>query len=312
MIALFYGDNTQARDEALKTFKEQFISQHVDMAVDVIDAEFTTKDDIISAVTTVPFLAAKRLVMLRYLSGNKEIVAVVDKILELTADSTDLIFVESSLDSRSVYTKTLIAKCGDVRKFESLDLPQLASWVTDYVRELKGSISSHNASYLIERVGNNQLILSNEIQKMLLVQKEITQSLINDMTIAAPGSSVFAMLDALANANIATASKLYNEQRQQGMEPQAILGMITWQLFIMATVFSHGSQAPDVIAKESKLSPFVVRKNQSLVRKLNKSDIVKMFDSTIATDMAIKTNKAKPDMAVHSLLVSLADQLKSV
>jgi DNA polymerase III subunit delta len=312
MITLFYGDNTQARDEALKALKTQFINQHGDMAVDVIDSEFTTKEDIFSAVSTVPFLAAKRLVIVRYLSSNKEISSFVDKIIELTADSTDLIFLESGLDSRSVYTKTLIAKCNDVRKFDSLDNAQLGSWICEYAKEHGGIISPANASYLVEHVGNNQIVLSSEISKMLLVNNEISRDVIDDMTIAAPASSVFAMLDALVNTNVAKASKLYSEQRQQGMEPQAILGMITWQLFIIATIFSYGAESADNIAKSSKLSPFVVRKNQLLARKLSKASIVKMFDSAIATDMSIKTNKAKPDAAVHSLLVALGSQLKSV
>ncbi|MCU0667449.1 MAG: DNA polymerase III subunit delta [Patescibacteria group bacterium] len=311
MITLLYGENNQLRDEAIAQIHKQFVNQHGDMAVDSIDAEFATKEELINAVTTVPFLANKRLVIVRYLSANKELVAEINQILDFTAESTDLVLIESSLDSRSVYTKTLVSRCDDVRKYDSLDAPQVVDWIINIVNKAGGTISKPDASYLIERIGNNQITLSGEISKILLVNKKINKELINQLTVAVPQSSVFAMLDALSAGDVAVASRLYQEQRQQGMEPQAILGMIAWQLVVIATVFSYGNESSDTVAKKAKLSPFVVRKNQNLAKKLSKQNLVSMFDVAIATDLLIKTNKAKPDMAVHSLLISLADKLKT-
>ena len=161
------------------------------------------------------------------------------------------------------------------------------------------------AAFIIDRVGQDQQFLLNEIKKISLYNKKITKESIILMTQSVPRSSIFNLLDAITKGKPDAVSKLYDEQRSQGMEPRAIMGMLAWQLNILSNIVAAPKDAPGVIAKRSKLSPFVVKKNMDLAMKLSKAQLIDMLDSTIESDINIKSGKSKPDTEVHHLLLDL-------
>lgn len=307
MIYLYYGENTQERDVAIKKVLQEFIAVNGDMAVDVIDTESADLATIIDSVTTVPFLSPKRLVVLRYLSANKDAAAAVDMVLDRVADTTDVLFIEARLDARSVYAKTLKKRLTEVQSFDSVEGPMLQDWVMNSAKQLNGSINAASAQLLIDRVGSNQQLLHNELSKLVLVSADITDETIKEMTHISPHSSVFAMLDSIMQGSVSEASRLYYEQRVQGMEPQAILGMIAWQLHILAMIVVSKDQSVDSIATTTKLNPFVIRKNKAIAKNISRVQMVHLLDAAIESDMRIKTGKSRPDQEVHVLLLTLAE-----
>ncbi len=56
---------------------------------------------------SLPFLASKKLVVLRAPSANKQFVEQVETILASVSDTTDVIIIEPKLDKRSAYYKFL-------------------------------------------------------------------------------------------------------------------------------------------------------------------------------------------------------------
>lgn len=307
MIYLYYGENTQERDAAVKEILQAFIAVNGDMAVDVIETEDADISTIVDAITTIPFLAPKRLVVIRYLSASKDLSASIDTYLDRVADTTDILFIEARLDARSVYTKTLKKRATEVKHFESVEGPMLQDWLVHEVEKQGGNISGSTAQLLLDRVGSNQQLLHNEIKKLLLISSTITNELIVEMTHISPHSSVFAMLDAIMQGNVRDASKLYYEQRVQGMEPQAILGMIAWQLHILAIVVAAKDRPVDSIASKAKLNPFVVRKNLTIAKHVSKKQMIALLDAAILSDTRIKTGKSKADQEIHLLLLRLAE-----
>lgn len=307
MTYLFYGENSQERDAAVKQVLQAFIAVNGDMAVDVLDTEDCDVASAIDAVTTVPFLSPKRLVILRYASANKDVSSAIDTILDRIADTTDVMFIEGRMDARSIYTKTLKKRVSDSKHFEAVEGPALNDWVVAEVQRLGGSIRPSTAQLLLDRVGHNQQLLHNELQKLLLVDHDISDQLVMSMTHITPSSSVFTMLDAIVQGKVGDASRLYYEQRSQGMEPLAILGMIAWQLHILAMIVAAKDQPVDSIAKRTKLNPFVVRKNMTIASRMSKRQMVALLDAAIASDLRIKSGKAKPDPEVHVLLLRLAE-----
>jgi DNA polymerase-3 subunit delta len=312
MIYFYYGENIQERDSAINELTSNFISTHGDMAVDIIETESSDYASIIDSVTTTPFLSTKRMVVVRYLSSDKELSSKIEDLLSRVADSTDLLIIESSIDNRSIYAKTLKAKSDIVRNFESLDSNATVNWVQNYVTSKEGQISYKDANFIVDRLGLNQLQLKNELNKLLLINKNITEGLIDDVTPITPQSSVFAMLDYLMQGNVGKASSLYYEQRAQGVDPQNLLSMIAWQLHILAIITASGKgKSADEIAKRSKLNVFVVRKNMSIANKIHKGVAVKLLDAAILSDLRIKTGKSKPDPEVHALIINIGAILKT-
>ncbi|MFO0881908.1 MAG: DNA polymerase III subunit delta [Candidatus Saccharimonadales bacterium] len=305
MILAFIGDNGHAREQAAREFIDAFIGMHGTVAVDRFSGEELELSTLTDAISSIPFLSERRLVIVRDFSTNKQLTEQFEAISQSVADAVDFVIIEGHVDGRSKYLSTL-KKLAEVREFSHLEGDDLVAWVVEQTRNLKGTISRSSAQALIERVGTNQQLLANELAKLVLYNPDITSESIQNLTAYAPQSSIFTMLDAAFAGKVGDALKLYAEQRMQGMEPQAILGMVVWQLHSLAIVKTADSMSAGDIASSAKMSPFVVRKNQTTAKRLSDAKLLQLFEHAIATDTMLKSTSVNADDAVRTLITSFA------
>lgn len=303
MILAFIGDNSFAREHAVSEFLDGFIGAHGSHAIDRISGPDTDFAVLGGAITTSPFLSQRRLVLVRDLSLNKAVAEKITELAEMVADTTDFVIVEARVDGRSKFVPTL-RKLGDVREFPQLDGDALVGWICEQVKERSGNISRSDAQYIVDRVGSNQQLVSQEITKLLNHDTHITKASIEALTDYLPQSSIFAMLEAAFSGNTKRALDLYQEQRLQGMEPQAILGMIAWQLHILAIVKTGQDKDPAEIASKAKLNPFVVRKSQNITGRLSFEQLTNLLELATSIDARLKTVKINADDALTTLLIA--------
>jgi DNA polymerase III delta subunit len=107
--------------------------------------------------------------------------------------------------------------------------------------------------------------------------------------------------------NYKKAEQMYFEQRAQKVEAYAIMGMLAWQLHILALVKAAGAKSADVIAKEAKLSPFVVKKTQAIARRLSMDQIRKFVRDARDLDIVLKSQTINADDAMTTYLLKLAN-----
>ena len=305
MILAFIGDNGYDKELAAQEYIAGFVGVHGTVAVDKFIAEDIEATTLSGAVTTMPFLSPRRMVVVRDYSTNKELVEEFEIIAAQVADTTDLVIIENHVDGRSKYLANL-KKIAEVREFSHLDGDALVEWVMTHADQFGVLLTRQDAQYLIDRVGINQQLLASELTKLSLLDTTITRQTIDALTSPTPQSSIFTMLDAAFSGDTAQALKLYNDQRSQGMEPQAIMGMITWQLHTLTLVKAAGSMAASDIASKAKLSPFVIRKNQTNAKRLSEHRIIAILEQAIATDRMLKSTRVNADDAVQSLILSFA------
>jgi DNA polymerase-3 subunit delta len=303
MIVAFIGDNGHSKEQAAKEFTASFNDLHGAVAIDKLAGEDINLAALTEAISTLPFLSARRLVVVRDLGANKELADSIVAIAASVADTTDLVIVESHLDSRSKYLDNL-KKVAEIREFTHLQGEELVNWVIEQTRKLGGQIDRRLAAALIDRLGVNHQLLASELTKLILYQPQITAETIQQLTARSPQSSVFAMLDAAFNGDVAQALALYREQRALGMEPAAILGMIVWQLHILNIIKAAGAMSPNQIATEAKLSPFVVRKNLNAARRISSQKLTHLLNLTIETDKLLKQTSANDDDALQALIMA--------
>lgn len=286
---------------AIKEFK----NKHGDLSVEQFDGEKVTFEQLKDAVQSVPFLASRKMVVVRDLSANKDVADKVHDIIALASDTTDLLLVETKLDKRSIYYKT-VKKETDYKEFAELDAYGLAKWLTDKVKKLGGDMNSRDAQYLIERVGANQMLLSNELDKLFNYSPKITHETINLLTDKTPHSSTFDLLDAAFGGNTLAAMRLYEEQRQQKVEPQAILGLIAWQLHLLAVAKTAESRPDAEIAKDIGASPYTIRKSRDAVRSITIERIKKMVAEALRLDIRLKSEPIDADDALKLYILKLS------
>jgi DNA polymerase-3 subunit delta len=305
MVITLTGENWFGLATALKKLIADFVEEHGDMALEQLDGESVDVARINEAVQSAPFLASKKLVVLRNPGNNKQFTEEAEKVLSDVSDATDVIIVEQKLDKRLTYYKYL-KKATDFREFPPLDERALARWLSEAANERGGKLSSADAIYLVERVGNDQQLLSNELEKLLLYKSEISKETINLLTDQTVQSTIFQMLDAAFAGNKKHAIKLYTEQRAQKVDPLAIIAMLTWQLHILALLVYAGDRSADDVARESKVRPYTVKKSQNVARKLNRAEIKRYVADLLDIDKRARREAIDLDEALQLYIIQLA------
>jgi DNA polymerase-3 subunit delta len=305
MILTLSGPNTFLRKQELRSRLAAFLAEHGDMAIERLDGDAASPERMREAVSSLPFLTSRKLVILDEPGKQKAFSEHITDILKAVAETTDVIIHEPKLDKRGTYYKTL-KKETDFKEFADLDGSGLARWAAAYIKEQGGSISSADATFLIARVGTDQQLLQHELDKLLVYDSAITQKTIELLTEATPASTVFELLDAAFSGKAKRAFELYQEQRTLKVEPQAIMAMLAWQLHVLALVKAAGDRTPDDMAKASKLNPFVVRKSLGLARRLSLEHIKRLIADLLTLDMRLKRTSLDADEALQLYLLKLA------
>jgi DNA polymerase-3 subunit delta len=293
------------RTAALKRLVDQFVAEHTDMGLERLDGEEVDYARMREAAQSLPFLAGRKLVVLRSPSANKDFVADFEAFVDGVAETNDVVLVEPKLDKRLGYYKQL-KKLTDFQEFALLDGLALQRYLSDYASSQGGSLSSADARLLIDRVGTNQLILQHEVDKLLAHNPNIDRASIELLTERTPQSSIFELLDAAFAGNSRRAMALYDEQRALKVEPQQILAMLVWQLHILAIVKAAGSRSPDAVAKEAKISPYTVRKTTGLARRIGLGTLKELITELREYDVRLKSEALSADEVVRFYLLRLA------
>jgi DNA polymerase-3 subunit delta len=306
MIITLTGENAFGLQRELNKLVNDFVEQHGDLALERVDGEEVELARLQEAVTGLPFLASKKLVVLRVPSANKQFAEQAEQILGDIPETNDIVLVEPKLDKRTAYYKYLQKKT-DFHQFPALDQQGLARWLTEAAKAQNGTISAADARYLVERVGTDQQMLSNELEKLLLYDSKIDRRTIDLLTDQTPQSTIFQLLEAAFAGHTKTVLKLYADQRAQKVEPAQIIAMLAWQLHVLAIVKTAGDRSADTIAKEARLNPFVVRKSQGIARDLTLPELKKLIDDLLKIDIAMKSTSIDADEAMQHYLINLAD-----
>lgn len=298
------GPNDYARLARLKNLKNEFVKSHDEFSLETIDAEEVSLGSLLDSVASVPFLSERRMIILINLPNNKSILENIDKLLDAVADSTDLIIEQAKFDKRSSLYKTL-KKNVNVEEFKDVQPAELVSWAKRYIDEQGASISVADIRYLIDRVGPNQMMLYHELDKLISFSPKITRASIDDLVYPTPSSTVFELIETAFNGNPSRAIELYHDQRLQQVEPQAIMGMIGWQLHVIAVVKLNEQKGADYIEKESKLNPYVISKTMRITNKMSVSRVQELIKNALDLDKRLKTETIDADEALQNFILAI-------
>ncbi|MDQ3093626.1 MAG: DNA polymerase III subunit delta [bacterium] len=304
MVTIICGDNSWAVSKKSAELIQKFVQVHGSLALEEFEGEQTSSEQLKNALTSLPFLATNKLVVVRRLSENKELMDDIESLLPLSDDTTDLLIIEGSLDKRKNYYK-LLKKQKGFQEQQSVSGPALTIWLVGEAKNKEAHITPSDAQYLIDRVGQDQSLLSNEVDKLAMYDKNITKDTINLLCEASPESTVFELLSAAFEGKSKTALLIYEQQRQQKVEAFAILNMMTWQLHQMALVKSCGLSNPNEIARSCGISPYSASKSLQLLRGRNIRNLLHTASSLIEIEYRTKTSSYDIDQALKTLIVSL-------
>jgi DNA polymerase-3 subunit delta len=305
VITILTGSNSFGIRAELKRLVEAFVSEHDDMALERLDGEEAEYARMQEAMQSLPFLASRKMVVLQSPGANKQFAENAEKLISELPETTDLVIVEPKLDKRSVYYKFLKKQKG-FQEFSELDERGLSKWLVEQAKEKGATLSPVDALYLIGRVGTNQQKLASEIEKLSLYQSTINRNVIDELTAATPQSTIFQLLEAAFAGNTRRALALYGEQRALKVEPQQIIAMLAWQLHVLALIKTAKDITPDEIARDAKISPYVVRKSAGIARNLTLAQTKRLIGDLLTIDQRLKSESLNADDVLLNYLMTIS------
>jgi len=317
MVYLIYGEDTFRSRLKLEAIKEKYRAASGDMNLIELSGEGISWPELQNQISAAPFLANKRLVIIKFISkAPADVREKLVEYLEKVPASTVLFFYEIKLDLRMNLFKKLCSYQKNCEEFQLLEPLQAKRWAEKRFKDNGLAIERPALDRLIELVGIDLWRMSNEIEKIICYKfgdnKDIGRVTIGDidlLTNALPQANVFHLIDALHGRKLNQALSVLEDLMLVGEEELRLLGLIVSQFRNLLIVADLKDKFPAwnnfTIAKESGLKPFVVSKLLSQLRLLDKIWLKKSYQNLADVDWQIKTGAIEPHLGLNLLVLKV-------
>jgi DNA polymerase-3 subunit delta len=286
MLIYLYGENEFAIKQKIDSIKAQYVDKTGgDADMQTFDMSEHNLSDLLNAFSVVPMFVSSRLFIVRNLDILKLTKDQLHKLIDAVSDSTNVVVVDSKPDKRSVYFKA-ISKLKNAKYFGNLSPQKLVSWIRDRTQELGGSIDNTAINLLIERVGNDQWQLDQELRKLTNFNSQITKESIEQLVVPNLTQSAFMMIDAIVRKDAKKASEIYEHLITQGEADQMILGAITYQYRMMVLAKDNVGKGSEW-QKELSVSPYAATKAQNLIKNIDMEKLKTAYQSIVDADISV-------------------------
>lgn len=327
---VFHGADEFTRAETLADFKRRLgPPDTVDLNTTILDGGTLTLAKLRHACDAIPFLAEKRLVIVEGLltrlaprkdrelsTSQRELLTTLADYLPRLPETTRLVFIEDKpLPARhSMLRLARQEERGYVKRFDPPDAKVLPRWIEKRVRKYGGEIEPQAAQQLAAVVGTDLRLLDQEIIKLVTYTQSptggqaITIADIEAVVPYAQAAVVFDLVDALGRRDGRTAAQTLHRLLDAGEHPLGLLAMIVRQfrLLIQVKELKAERATPRDIAKTLRLHPFPARKLHTQATHFTAAQLEAVYRHLLDTDVAIKTGKIDPEVALDLLVAGLA------
>jgi DNA polymerase-3 subunit delta len=312
MIIFLYGEDTYRSSQKLNQIKAKFLKEVDSSGVNLttLDGEKLKFEEFNQQVKASPFLARKRMVIIKNLISEnkskeiqKEIVNLLNQESQDKGEENIIVFWEdkdhSKTKSKSALWERLI-KEKLAEEFKPLTPIQLNNWVEKEIKNQDGKIDKQAVAFLAATVGNDLWQMSNEITKLInyCQEKPITIADIENLVKAKFDDNIFNLVDAVGTKNKKLAFKLMSDQFNLEEDEIYILAMLIRQFRILLEIKDLLNERPkitkDLIAKELQIHPFVAQKALWQVKNFTLDKLKQIYQLLLELDFKLKTSQAKP------------------
>lgn len=308
MVFFFYGPNSYAARRRLQELVTTYVAKSgTDFGLERIDGVTSSPSLIKVSLQAVPFLANSRLVIIDNYGRNKAAVEGLESLVGDIPETTVAVFFDSEVDRRTSYFKTL-TRLAKVVVFENLTQPQLVAWALMEVKRQGGTADRVAIMALVERVGDDQWRLAQELGKLVNFAPHINREAVETMVEPSFNETIFALIEAVTTGRADLASKLYAGLVADKTNEIYILTMLTWQARNLLMAKVAPPMAPGDLAKATGMSPYVAGKTQVAARQFDEEQLRAMMTATIETEYQIKSGQVSMNLAVEQLIYRLVSR----
>jgi len=326
-VYVLYGAETYLRDLAAKFIADVSFSEGEFR--DFNDAEFSlnTPDNIKSALAAadqLPMMASRRVVKITDVrvaatsakdTLKEDYFDLVAGYLSNPSPSSVVIFVADDLNGNRKVGKLLKEKSVAV-EFASLDDQELTKWARKQITDTGSEMDDRTLRHLIALIGSDVRRLTVEIEKLstaALPDKVIGFDLVDTLVSNIREVSNFDLTEHLVAGNKARAMKTLAKILDDGAEPLALLGLISYnfrRLLMVKDMMERGIDRSEV-ARAVKLRYNDQESFLAAARRAEKRTLIHAVKRLAETDLAIKTSiggsaPKGPRMQIELLVCELA------
>lgn len=305
-VYALFGAETYLRDLAAKTIADYSFTK--DDFRDFNETEFSLNDTdniktAIAAAEQLPMMSARRVVKITELrvaaTPNKDTLKeeheeLLAAYLANPSPNSVVVFVADELNGVRRIGKLLREKTVAV-EFKELDDSQLTEWARSRIKDAGSEMDERTLKHLITLVGSDVRRLTNEIEKLstaALPGKVITLDLVESLVPNSREITNFALTDNLLSRNKTKALQVMKKILDDGAEPLALLGLISYnfrRLLMAKEMMSQGADRAEVARvvklRYSDQEPFL-----AAARRADTGKLTKTLERLAKTDLAIKTS----------------------
>lgn len=323
MVILVHGEDgyrvAQKRDELVAAFRTKFDT--AGMNVDMRDGATLSAEELSSAVRTQPFLASRRMVVVKGLLSRKGEKVMEPFVAALGAhDAEQLIVVLSDVIGDDTFSKHPVKKAlgASLPKTAIVDygFPPLAAgplraWIAEEAARVGRQIMTDAAELLAVSVGADLWRMSGEVAKLAAWRTDgpITRADVELLVERHLEENAFAFTDAVGAGDLRSGAALLERELAAGNDAFALLAMLIRQARLLAaarSLLDGGSGGPEALASSFGVHPFVAKKTCAQARALSADGIRRFHDALWEADSGIKRGRMGAEDALRQVLARCA------
>ena len=281
----------------------------------MLDGNIVTIEELLTSLSTVPFMADRRLVvvegLLNRLGGSKkdlgEWLNFPDLLKDLPPTANLLLIEREPIPSNKLLSTIL--RLGQVEKFSPLRHRDLLDWINARCSKLGLEIERTAVALIADSVGSELRLIDSELNKIKTYSRGrlITRE---DITLMVPyvrQQNVFRVVDSVIEGRTRDALNASSMLIGLGESPSGIVRMIERQLrfLILAKHLLSRKIPTGDIGKHINLSGYPLQKTLEMERKISQARIMSMHDNLLKSNIRVREGKLTEQESFDLLISEL-------
>lgn len=311
-LLLFEGEEEYMKQAALSSLRKQLLPEGLeDLNESVLDAPET--DQLIAAAETLPFMANRRLVVVRdhpALIGRAEADDRLISYLPSVPPATVLLFFCTKKPDGRKKLYTSIKKLNGIVSFSPLKDRELTSFVTSAFRSFGRECDERTADYLIFTCGSDAAQLMTEIAKIAShsgTDAPIHPDEVKALATPSAECTVFQMVDAVVSGQNERAFRLMRNQLLNGTDRLYMLSMLLRQFRLLQhiRIMQYEKRSRDSIRSALGVPPYAADQYIRQASMYTNAQIKKAVSICFDTEYAVKSGRMNQEGSLESVMLKL-------
>ena len=316
MIVVLEGKDEYRLSERVSEFRLTVNPPEMsDINTTMLDGNIVTIEELLTSLSTVPFMADRRLVvvegLLNRLGGSKkdlgEWLNFPDLLKDLPPTANLLLIEREPIPSNKLLSTIL--RLGQVEKFSPLRHRDLLDWINARCSKLGLEIERTAVALIADSVGSELRLIDSELNKIKTYSRGrlITRE---DITLMVPyvrQQNVFRVVDSVIEGRTRDALNASSMLIGLGESPSGIVRMIERQLrfLILAKHLLSRKIPTGDIGKHINLSGYPLQKTLEMERKISQVRIMSMHDNLLKSNIRVREGKLTEQESFDLLISEL-------